>query len=269
MTMPEGVADAILERPARPGAPLAIDARAVEKRFGGTLALRGVDVVAEVGSINALVGENGAGKSTFLGVIAGRVVPTSGSVEIFGKPHVFGNPRLSRQQGIAAIYQELTIVPAMTAAANVFLGQPLARMGLLSERAMRDRFLELCADLKVSIAPGVEARHLSVADQQMLEIMRGIQSRARLILFDEPTTSLDPVSARRVDALIRELSDKLGVTSIVVSHDLQSIFTIADRIVMLYRGKVLLYGTRNDFKETPNGIVQQFINGRATGPMEL
>jgi ABC-type sugar transport system ATPase subunit len=246
MTMPEGVADAILERPALPGAPLAIDARAVEKRFGGTLALRGVDVVAEVGSINALVGENGAGKSTFLGVIAGRVVPTSGSVEILGKPHVFGNPRLSRQQGIAAIYQELTIVPAMTAAANVFLGQPLARMGLLSERAMRDRFLELCADLKVSIAPGVEARHLSVADQQMLEIMRGIQSRARLILFDEPTTALAPPERESLFATMRALK-AAGTTMMFVSHNLDEVLEIADAVTVFRDGAVARAAPRDQW----------------------
>ena len=105
--------------------------------------------------------------------------------------------------------------------------------------------------------------------RKRVAIARALTLDPSYVLFDEPTTSLDPVSARRVDALIRELSDKLGVTSIVVSHDLQSIFTIADRIVMLYRGKVLLYGSKDDFKKTPNGIVQQFINGRATGPMEL
>jgi phospholipid/cholesterol/gamma-HCH transport system ATP-binding protein len=88
------------------------------------------------------------------------------------------------------------------------------------------------------------------------------------VLFDEPTTSLDPVSARRVDKLIRELKDKLGVTSIVVSHDLVSIFTIADRIVFLYKGFVKMVGTPEDFKRSTDPIVQQFITGRAEGPIE-
>jgi phospholipid/cholesterol/gamma-HCH transport system ATP-binding protein len=88
------------------------------------------------------------------------------------------------------------------------------------------------------------------------------------VLCDEPTTSLDPVSARRVDRLIRELSDSLGVTSIVVSHDLTSILSIADRIVMLYKGEVKLLGTPSDFKQSGDPVIQQFINGRAAGPME-
>ncbi|MBN9020565.1 MAG: sugar ABC transporter ATP-binding protein, partial [Rhizobiales bacterium] len=219
------------DRPAPPGGPLAIDARAVEKRFGGTLALKGVSVRAEVGSINALVGENGAGKSTFLGVIAGRVVPTTGSVSVFGNPLAFGNPRLSPQQGIAAIYQELTIVPALSAVANVFLGQTLSQGGLLSERAMRERFLALCAQLKVSIPPAVEARHLSVADQQMLEIMRGIQSRARLILFDEPTTALAPPERESLFAIMRDLK-AAGTTMVIVSHNLDEVLDIADSVTM-------------------------------------
>ena len=105
--------------------------------------------------------------------------------------------------------------------------------------------------------------------RKRVAIARALTLDPTYVLFDEPTTSLDPVSARRVDALIRELSDKLGVTSIVVSHDLVSIFSIADRIVMLYRGHVKLQGTRETFKNTPDQIVQQFITGRATGPMEL
>jgi phospholipid/cholesterol/gamma-HCH transport system ATP-binding protein len=88
------------------------------------------------------------------------------------------------------------------------------------------------------------------------------------VLFDEPTTSLDPVSARRVDRLIRDLSDRLKVTSIVVSHDLPSIFGIADRIVMLYKGKVRLLGTPDDFRHSDDPVIAQFINGRAEGPID-
>jgi phospholipid/cholesterol/gamma-HCH transport system ATP-binding protein len=104
--------------------------------------------------------------------------------------------------------------------------------------------------------------------RKRVAIARALTLDPSYVLFDEPTTSLDPVSARRVDKLIRELSDTLGVTSIVVSHDLVSIFSIADRIVMLYQGLVKLLGTKQDFRNTPDEIIQQFINGRATGPME-
>jgi phospholipid/cholesterol/gamma-HCH transport system ATP-binding protein len=104
--------------------------------------------------------------------------------------------------------------------------------------------------------------------RKRVAIARALTLEPRYVLFDEPTTSLDPVSARRVDKLIRELSDTLGVTSIVVSHDLVSIFTIADRIVMMYNGNVKLLGTPDDFRASPDPIIQQFINGRAEGPIE-
>jgi len=104
--------------------------------------------------------------------------------------------------------------------------------------------------------------------RKRVAIARALTMDPRYVLFDEPTTSLDPVSARRVDKLIRELSDTLGVTSIVVSHDLTSIFSIADRIVMLYRGEVRLLGTPDDFRRANDPIIDQFIHGRATGPME-
>jgi phospholipid/cholesterol/gamma-HCH transport system ATP-binding protein len=104
--------------------------------------------------------------------------------------------------------------------------------------------------------------------QKRVAIARALGIEPRYILFDEPTTSLDPVNARRVDRLIRELSDRYGVTSVVVSHDLTSIFAIANRIVMLYQGHVRLLGTPDDFRQSGDAIVQQFITGRAEGPIE-
>ncbi len=216
---------------------LALRATGVEKRYSGAYALKGVGVEAEIGTIHALVGENGAGKSTFLGIIAGRVVPTNGSVEIFGKPHVFGAPRQARRLGIAAIYQELTIVPALSAQANVFLGQPLAQAGLLDEREMRRRFEDLSAQMAVSIRPNAVAGRLSVADQQMLEIMRGVQSGAKLILFDEPTTSLAPPEREALFRLMRTLRAE-GVTMMFVSHNLEEVLDISDVVTVFRDGQL-------------------------------
>ena len=224
-------------RHASPRVP-AIDARALEKRFGGTRALKGVSVRIEAGTIHALVGENGAGKSTFLGAIAGRVTPSSGEVDIHGAPHVFGDPRHARRIGIASIYQELTIVPALSATANVFLGQPLSRNGLLSERAMNVRYGELCRLLKVTIPGDAPAGSLSVADQQMLEIMRGVQSDARLILFDEPTTALAPPERDALFRVMRQLRAE-GRTMMIVSHNLDEVLDIADTITVFRDGSVI------------------------------
>ena len=124
--------------------PFAVEARNLNKRFGGTVALKSVDIRAEAETIHAFVGENGAGKSTFLGIVAGRLAPTSGDVMVFGERYQFGDPRHAHRLGIAAIYQELTIVPAMSALANVFLGQALSRGGLLAQAEMKRAFRELC-----------------------------------------------------------------------------------------------------------------------------
>lgn len=221
-----------------PHSAMAIDARELEKRFGGTRALKGVSVRIEPGTIYALVGENGAGKSTFLGVIAGRVTPSGGEVDIHGTPHVFGVPRHARRLGIASIYQELTIVPALTARANVFLGQPLSRNGLLSERAMNARYGELCDLLKVTIPGDASAGSLSVADQQMLEIMRGVQSDARLILFDEPTTALAPPERDALFRVMRQLRAE-GRTMMIVSHNLDEVLDIADTVTVFRDGSVI------------------------------
>jgi ABC-type sugar transport system ATPase subunit len=227
----------------------AIDATELEVRFGPTVALRDTTVKVAPGTIHALVGENGAGKSTFLGVIAGRIVPNSGSVHIFGVPHEFGRPRNAKRLGVAAIYQELTIIPALSAQANVFLGQEKAKCGLLYEVSMRDRFRELCEQLGVDFAPDAAAGRLSVADQQMLEIMRGIQSNARLLLFDEPTASLALPEREALFRLMRQLRES-GVTMMFVSHNLDEVLEIADSVTVFRDGGVAAAKPRSQWQKS-------------------
>lgn len=220
--------------PTRPETP-AVRCSGVAKNYGATQALSGIDVEVRPATVHALVGENGAGKSTLLGVLAGRVKPSAGSVHVFGEQEEFGNPRAAHARGIAAIYQELTIVPALSAKANVFLGQPLSRGGMLSEGAMRARFLRLCERLGVSIDPDVEARRLSVADQQLLEIMRALEVDARLILFDEPTAALAQPERVALFKLMRDLRED-GVTMIFVSHNLDEVLDISDDVTVFRNG---------------------------------
>src|ERR1700721_1228447 len=135
----------------------------VRKQFGDTVAVKDVTLEVAAGTVYALVGENGAGKSTLLGMLAGRITPTAGQIEVFGDMLQAGNVRASRLAGVVAIYQELTIVPALSACANVFLGQTHSRFGFLAELAMRRRFEELRARLGVKIAATAVAGKLSVA----------------------------------------------------------------------------------------------------------
>ena len=198
--------------------------------------------------IHALIGANGAGKSTFLGIIAGRVAPTEGQVSIFGRPHSFGSPRVAHQLGVAAIYQELTIVPAMSTQANVFLGQTISRFGLAAKRQMREEYLRLCERLGVSIPPDVPAGRLAIADQQMLEIMRGIRSGARLLLFDEPTASLAPPECDGLLRIMRDLKGH-GVSMMFVSHKLEEVLEIADLVTVFRDGRVAASAPREQWSK--------------------
>jgi ABC-type sugar transport system ATPase subunit len=213
----------------------AISCKKIGKRFGATQALAGVSLDIRRGTVHALVGENGAGKSTCLGIIGGRISPSEGTVSIFGSPLHHGDPRASRKAGVAVIYQELTISPHLSAQANVFLGQERHRNGVLSGARMRREFLQLCKEMEVSIRADATAGTLSVADRQMLEIMRALIGSPRIILFDEPTASL---AQHERDVLFRVMRDlrSRGVTLALVSHNLDEVLAIADEVTVFRNG---------------------------------
>jgi ABC-type sugar transport system ATPase subunit len=208
----------------------------VSKSYPGVEALTEIDFDVRVGEVHALVGENGAGKSTLLKILTGAHPPSGGDIEVFGERVDFNGPRDAQRLGIAAVYQELTVIPVLTATANVFLGQARARFGFLSEGAMRTRFESLCSEFGVSIAPNALAGDLSVADQQVLEIMRALESAVRIVVFDEPTATLAPHEREALYSIIRRLSDR-GVATIYISHDLDEVLRLADRVTVLRDGR--------------------------------
>lgn len=229
--------------------PPAIRLRGVRKSFGMVEALKPVTLDVEAGKIHALVGQNGAGKSTTLGILAGRIAASGGDIEIGGSRVELGDPRRARAAGVVAIYQELTIVPALSAVANVFLGQTYARRGLLAEAAMRRRFHELTARLGVTISAEAEARSLSVADQQTLEILRALEANARIILFDEPTTALAPPEREALFKVMRDLR-AAGHTLIYVSHNLDEVLDISDAISVFRNGRLIETRPRPDWTKS-------------------
>jgi ABC-type sugar transport system ATPase subunit len=237
----------------------ALQLRNITRRFGGTLALTGVDLDVEAGTIHALVGENGAGKSTLLGIVAGRIAPSDGTGMVFDQPLPVGDPRAARTAGIVAIYQELTTVPSLSARANVFLGLPESRYGWLATRTMTRRFIELTSLLGVNLDPGARAGSLSVADQQVLEVMRALQAQARIILFDEPTAALGAPERR---GLLRLMSDlrTAGVTMLFVSHNLSEVLEIADRISVFRDGRLL--DTRPASEWTKAALVRAMLGDK-------
>jgi phospholipid/cholesterol/gamma-HCH transport system ATP-binding protein len=246
-----------------------IEFKNIAKAFGPKPVLDDVSFEVRTGEVFFIIGASGVGKSVLIKHLIGLLYPDKGEIWLDGAEisHLSETGMYPIRKKCAMVFQHSTLFDSMTCAENVAL--PLRKhKGLSAKDALdeAERRLEL---VHMREFAGRYPSELGDGMRKRVAIARALTLDPAYVLFDEPTTSLDPVSARRVDKLIRELSDKLGVTSIVVSHDLSSIFTIADRIVMLYKGRVRLIGTREDFKESADGIVQQFINGRATGPMDL
>ena len=240
----------------------------LKKSFGGKPVLRGVDLQVERGEVLFIIGTSGVGKSVTIKHLVGLMRPDDGELWLDNKRVDTLDERAlyAIRKKCAMVFQHATLFDSMTLAENVAL--PLRKHRRLGEReAEREamRYLEMV--------------HLqSFADRHPAELGDGTRKRAAIaraltvqpeyVLFDEPTTGLDPVSARRIDKLIRELADAQKMTSIVVSHDLTSIFGIADRIALLYRGVVHAVGTPAEIRASADPVVQQFIHGRSDGPME-
>ncbi len=245
---------------------VAVACRGLGKRFGAARALGGVDLDVRAGTVHALVGGNGAGKSTCLGLIAGRIPPTEGTVTVGETPLGHGDPREARQAGVATIYQELTIVPALSTQANVFLGVPHARGGWLAERRMRDEFVALCRRLDVQLPLDVPAGALSVADQQLLEILRALVSDPRVILFDEPTASLAQHEREVLFRVMRDLRDQ-GVAILFVSHNLDEVLEIADDVTVFRNGRRVAGGPAAQW--TKPGLVAEMLGRPWSGAVTV
>jgi ABC-type sugar transport system ATPase subunit len=211
---------------------IALSVNRLSKRFPGVQALTDVSLDLYVGEILGLVGENGAGKSTLIKIIAGVEAANSGFIRLSN------SNRSISSAGIAVIYQELTIVSSMSALSNVFLGDP-PRKGLwLDHRLMVRRFRELENILGVSIDPGARAGSLSVAQQQMIEVMRALVSHHRVLIMDEPTASLGADERQHLYKIVRELR-KQGTSIIYISHDLGEVLALCDRIAVMRDGRLI------------------------------
>ena len=240
----------------------------IVKAFGPKTVLNDVSFDVPKGEVFFIIGASGVGKSVLIKHLVGLLYPDSGEIWLDGQEiSKFDEVQMGPvRKKCAMVFQHSTLFDSLTCAENVAL--PLRKHKNMS---VKESVAEARKRLEVVHMQEFADRHppeLGDGMRKRVAIARALTLDPEYVLFDEPTTSLDPVSARRVDKLIRELSSKLGVTSIVVSHDLVSIFSIADRIVMLYKGKVRLMGTPADFRSTPDEVIQQFINGRATGPFE-
>ncbi|MEZ4223760.1 MAG: ATP-binding cassette domain-containing protein [Polyangiaceae bacterium] len=245
-----------------------ISFRNVKKAFGPKHVLQGVSFDVQDGEVFFIIGASGVGKSVLIKHLIGLLYPDDGEIWLDGEEvSRFDERRMyAVRKKCAMVFQHSTLFDSMTCAENVAL--PLKKHKGMKPREALQEAARLLNHVHMAEFGSRYPAELGDGMRKRVAIARALTLEPQYVLFDEPTTSLDPVSARRVDKLIRELSDTLGVTSIVVSHDLVSIFAIADRIVMLYKGHVKLLGTPEDFRNSEDGVIQQFINGRAEGPMD-
>jgi ribose transport system ATP-binding protein len=211
--------------------------RDVVKSFGPSRALDGVSLELFGGEVHALIGENGAGKSTLMKVLSGAYRPDSGSMTLLGEPYNPRGPRDALTKGVAMIYQELTIAPHLTVEANVMLGQERSWHGLLRLQEHRTRVREALALLEhPDIAPDAIAGELSIGAQQLVEVARALVSQARVIVFDEPTSSLTERDAAKLFGVIQKLRAK-GIAVVYISHFLEEVRRLADSYTVLRDGR--------------------------------
>jgi ribose transport system ATP-binding protein len=206
------------------------------KRFGSTLALSDVSFDCAAGSVHAVTGENGAGKSTLMNLLAGLFRADSGEILLRGKPLAPQSPSDARRLGISTIFQELTLLPNLTIAENLFLGREPVRLGMVDRVAMREQARAMMDRLGRSIDVDTHCGDLSVADQHLVEIAKGVSVDADIFIFDEPTAALNAPEVERLGSLLAELK-AAGKLVFYVSHRLDEIFRFCDRVSVLKDGR--------------------------------
>ncbi|MFE9094268.1 sugar ABC transporter ATP-binding protein [Streptomyces sp. NPDC007264] len=214
----------------------------LSKSFPGVRALSDVDFTARAGEVHALVGENGAGKSTLIKVLTGVYRPDAGEVTYDGGPVRFATPLQAQQAGISTIYQEVNLVPLMSVARNLFLGrEPLGRLGLIDFRRMHREADEALRALGIRVDVRRPLRELGVGAQQMVALARAVAVDARVVIMDEPTSSLEPREVHTLFGVIRMLRER-GVAVIYVSHRMDELYEICDTVTVLRDGRVVHTG---------------------------
>ena len=213
-----------------------LEVRGISKRFPGVLALDAVDMTLEKGEVLAVIGENGAGKSTLMKILAGIQTPDSGEIRIEGKPVAIDSPRTAAELGIALIHQELNLCDNLSLAANIYLGREKRRFGFIDRKAIRRGASQALAQIDLDIAPDTPLRQLPIGHQQLVEIAKALSTRARVLIMDEPTSSLTSEEAAALFTVIRNLRAE-GVSIVYISHRLSEVAVLADRVLVLRDGR--------------------------------
>ena len=241
--------------------PPVLEMRGITKRFPtGTLANDAIDLDVKRGEIHALLGENGAGKSTLMNILYGLVTPDAGEIRIDGAPVTIHDPADAIARGIGMVHQHFMLIPVLSVAENVVLGQEIVRGGqVLDLGEAGDRIRALGKNLGFAIEPSTRVEQLSVGQQQRVEILKAIYRNARILVLDEPTAVLTPQETREIFGVLRRLRQE-GASVIFISHKLDEVLEIADRITVIRRGKVV--GSRTPDTCTENELAELMV-GRA------
>ena len=219
--------------------PPLLECRRITKRFGGVVVLDAVDFTLRRGEIHGLVGSNGAGKSTLMKILAGVLPDHDGTIRIDGHEVEFPTPLAAREHGVAMVYQELSGIEQLSVAENLFLGrQPTTRFGRIDWRGMRRQAREQLRAMQIGIDVNRPLESFPLVIRQMVEIARGLHSHARILILDEPTSALSPPETRRLFTLLRRLKEQ-GVAVVFISHFIEDVLEICDRVTILKDGRRL------------------------------
>ena len=233
--------------------------RGVRRSFGATKALRGVELTVAPGEVMALVGENGAGKSTLMKILSGAIPPDEGKMLLDGAEYIPANPLHARRSGVAMIYQELALAPHLSVMENILLGIEPVRGPFMNWPEMKRRAATALREVGLeNIPPEIEIRKLSIAQQQLVEIARAVALDCRVLVLDEPTSSLTSKDIEKLFALIRRLKTK-NISIVYISHFLEEVRAVCDRFTVLRDGETVGSGVT---AETPNEKIIALMVGR-------
>jgi len=244
-----------------------IRVRGLRKRLGAKQVLDGVDLDIQAGETVVVMGRSGSGKSVLLKHIIGLMTPDEGSIEVEEQEIVgMGERDLdSVRRRFGMLFQSAALFDSLTVGDNVGLG--LREHLRLDDAEVRRRVTERLEWVGLAGVEAMKPASLSGGMRKRVGLARALAMDPQYILYDEPTTGLDPIMADAIDQLIRSLQKRLGVTSVVVTHDMTSAYKMADRMVMLHEGKMVFSGTPDETRAATNAVVRQFVQGSSTGPI--
>jgi ABC-type sugar transport system ATPase subunit len=223
----------------------AVAVAGLTKSYGGIKALIDMDLEVQPGTVHAIVGENGAGKSTLMKILAGAVIPDAGEMRVAGAPVRPSSPQDARRSGVGIVYQELSLFPDRSILANLFPDQQPTRRGLVDTRAMRAAAVPVLRSIGLTADPATLVGDLGLAERQLVEISRVLVERPQVLILDEPNSALNEAETQRLFAVLRELVAS-GITILYVSHRLEEVFSITDRITVMRNGRLVWTRDRRD-----------------------